>query len=223
MYQRRRSSLGVWILGLLASLFQSMRLGMLYAPQGAGASPGDDAEDVAHLPPNPNRDADYDGGALRDIYLAGGCFWGVEAYMARVYGVAEVVSGYANGRTEDPSYQDVLYRNTGHAEAVRLRYDPARISLRDVLARFMEIIDPTAINRQGNDVGTQYRTGIYYADEGDLPVIREVLAEVQAQYERPLAVEVEPLDGFYPAEAYHQKYLEKNPGGYCHVDMSRLL
>ncbi len=211
---------GLLVLSLLGLAFRMTGFGMATV---TGKDGGPSCRtDAPHLPPNPNREIDYDGSTLRDIYLAGGCFWGVDAYMSRVYGVAEVVAGYANGRTENPTYEDVIYRNTGHAETVRVRYDPERINLRGVLENFMEIIDPTAVNRQGNDVGTQYRTGIYYTDERDLPVIREVLEEVKAEYKKPLAVEVEPLDGFYRAEEYHQNYLEKNPGGYCHVDMSQL-
>ncbi len=202
---------GLLVLGLLASAFRLI---------GPG-TPGDDS-DALHLPFNPNSNVDYEDSKLREIYLAGGCFWGVDAYMSRVYGVAEVVVGYANGRTEDPTYEDVLYRNTGHAETARVSYDPERVSLRGILDHFFRIIDPTVVNRQGNDVGTQYRTGIYYTDRRDLSVIRQVMGDVQAEYEEALAVEVEPLDGFYLAEEYHQNYLENNPGGYCHVDLSLL-
>ncbi len=175
------------------------------------------------LPPNPNLEVDYEGSDLRDIWLAGGCFWGVDAYLSRVLGVAEGTVGYANGRTDAPSYEDVLYRNTGHAETAHVRYDPERISLEQLLREhFFAIIDPTVKNRQGNDVGSQYRTGIYYRDEGDLPVIEQVISEIQQEYDRPVVTEVEPLSGFHPAEEYHQNYLEKNPGGYCHVDLSPL-
>lgn len=159
---------------------------------------------------------------LREIHLAGGCFWGVEAFMSRIPGVADVVSGYANGRTENPGYEDVCRRNTGHAEAVRVRYDPSVVSLEKMLRAFFRIIDPTARNRQGNDVGSQYRSGVYYTDPADGAVAEAVKAEVQAGYKRPVVTEVEPLRNFYPAEPYHQDYLEKNPGGYCHVDFSIL-
>jgi len=174
------------------------------------------------LPSNPNLDENYEGRELRDIWLAGGCFWGVEAYMSRVYGVADVKVGYANGKTENPSYEDVTYRNTGHAETAHVRYDPGRVDLKTLLRHFFKIIDPTSRNRQGNDVGSQYRTGIYYRDEGDLPVINQVVAEEQAKRERPMVTEVLPLTNFSLAEEYHQDYLEKNPGGYCHVDLSSL-
>ena len=174
------------------------------------------------LPPNPNAEIDYADAELKQIWLAGGCFWGVDAYMSRVLGVAEVTAGYANGSTENPTYEDVLYRNTGHAEAVAVYYDPERISLHELLEHFFLIIDPTVKNRQGNDVGSQYRTGVYYQDEADLAVIDKVVAQVQVEYERPIVTEVEPLAGFHPAEEYHQSYLEKNPGGYCHIDFSPL-
>ncbi|NLY91143.1 MAG: peptide-methionine (S)-S-oxide reductase MsrA [Firmicutes bacterium] len=174
------------------------------------------------LPPNPNQGINYEGKRLKEIWLAGGCFWGVQAYFARVYGVAAVTAGYANGATESPTYEEVCSGRTGHAEAVHLRYDPERVTLASLLRHFFRIIDPTARNRQGNDRGIQYRSGIYYRDEDDLPVIRAVMAEGQAQFKDPIVTEVQPLINFCPAEAYHQNYLEKNPGGYCHVDFSLL-
>ncbi|MCK9254080.1 MAG: peptide-methionine (R)-S-oxide reductase MsrB [Clostridiales bacterium] len=174
------------------------------------------------LPDNPNRRIDYSNSRLADIWLAGGCFWGVQAYMARVPGVAETSVGYANGLTDNPSYEDVCRRNTGHAETVHVRYDPDRISLRDLLGYFFQIIDPTSLNRQGNDVGSQYRTGIYYLDQADLPAIQSVLAEEQKKYKRQIMTEVELLRRYDLAEAYHQDYLEKNPNGYCHVRFDSL-
>jgi len=172
------------------------------------------------LPENPNDRISYEGRALRDIYLAGGCFWGTEAYLARIPGVESAVSGYANGSTEAPAYEDIP--RTGHAETVRVRYDPERLALPALLGQFFEIIDPTVKNRQGNDRGAQYRTGIYYTDAADLPVIRAAAAEAQTRYSDPVVPELLPLSNFFPAEEYHQKYLEKNPGGYCHVDFSKL-
>ncbi len=177
---------------------------------------------AAGLPRNPNIGVDYGGRRLKEIWLAGGCFWGVQAYMARIYGVAETTVGYANGTTEDPSYEDVLYRKTGHAETVHVRYDPTRVRLAALLEVYFDIIDPTVTDRQGNDVGSQYRTGIYYRDPGDLDIINRVLAEQRAQYDEPVVTEVLPLSAYYLAEEYHQDYLEKNPGGYCHVDLSSL-
>lgn len=171
---------------------------------------------------NPNLGFDYSKSQLKDIYLAGGCFWGVEAYMARIFGVADSVSGYANGRTENPTYEEVCRKNTGHAETVMVSYDPDRVSLKTLLNWFFKIIDPTILNRQGNDVGSQYRTGIYYTNEADLPIIQSVIAEEQKKYDKKIITEVQPLTRFYRAEEYHQDYLEKNPNGYCHVDFSIL-
>ncbi|WP_425481813.1 peptide-methionine (R)-S-oxide reductase MsrB [Anaerotalea alkaliphila] len=156
---------------------------------------------------------------MKEIHLAGGCFWGVEAYMQRIPGVMDAVSGYANGNTENPSYEDLVYRNSGHAETVRVLYDPEVVELKTLLAHYFRIVDPTSLNRQGNDRGVQYRTGIYYTDPGDLDTIRSMMAHVQSSHAKPLAVEVLPLAHFYPAEEYHQDYLDKNPGGYCHIDL----
>lgn len=158
----------------------------------------------------------------REIYLAGGCFWGVEEYFSLIPGVIDAESGYANGRTENPTYEDVCYCDTGHAETVRVEYDPAVISLETLIEQLFAIIDPLSVNRQGNDVGTQYRTGVYYTDPADLPMIEEVFAAEQRKRGAPLAVELAPLKHFFPAEEYHQDYLRKNPGGYCHVDFSSL-
>ncbi len=174
------------------------------------------------LPRNPNSGTSYKGKNLKEIWLAGGCFWGVEAYMARIYGVADVTVGYANGHTENPTYDDVCHKHTGHAETVYIKYDPERIDLKTLLEHYFKIIDPTTVNRQGNDRGSQYRTGIYYTDTGDVETINAVMRKEQEKYAKPLAVEVLPLNGYYPAEEYHQGYLEKNPGGYCHVDFSSL-
>ncbi|HAL74199.1 MAG TPA: peptide-methionine (R)-S-oxide reductase [Clostridiales bacterium] len=175
-----------------------------------------------NLPSNPNRAIDYTGRDLREIWLAGGCFWGTEAYMARIPGVADTQVGYANGNIENPTYEQVCRLNTGFAETVQVRYDPKRISLTRLLGYFFEIIDPTGLNRQGNDVGSQYRSGIYYRDPADLPVIQAVVAKVASQYSRRIVTEVKPLENFYLAEDYHQDYLEKNPNGYCHVSFATL-
>lgn len=172
------------------------------------------------LPKNPNAGVDFSGAKTRAIYLAGGCFWGVEAYFSHVYGVKETKTGYANGKTENPGYYDI--NKTGHAEAVRVEYDPARVTLESLLARFFTIIDSTLLNRQGGDMGTQYRTGVYYEDESDLPAIKAAVAAEQAKRTKPVVTEVQRLSGFYDAENYHQDYLEKNPGSYCHVDFSSL-
>ncbi|MGI6558285.1 MAG: peptide-methionine (R)-S-oxide reductase MsrB [Limnochordia bacterium] len=154
---------------------------------------------------------------MAEIYLAGGCFWGMEKYLASIRGVVSTEVGYANGKTSNPTYEDVCHKNTGHAETVRVNYDPDVISLRFLLQLYFEAIDPTSVNRQGGDVGVQYRTGIYYTDSADLPVIQEAIGQLQKTLHRPVAVEVKPLENYWPAEEYHQKYLDKNPGGYCHI------
>lgn len=156
----------------------------------------------------------------KEIYLAGGCFWGVEAYFERIPGVMDVVSGYANGNTRNPSYEQVIYMGTGHAETVKVVYDPERVDLETLLRHFFRIIDPTSLNRQGNDRGTQYRTGIYYTEEADAPLITAALQREQGKWQQPLVVENEPLIAFDDAEEYHQDYLAKNPNGYCHVDLN---
>lgn len=153
----------------------------------------------------------------REIYLAGGCFWGAQHYFDCLSGVVQTEVGYANGKTENPTYEQVKHENTGHAETVRVIYDPEKRSLADLLIQYYKVIDPVSVNRQGGDVGIQYRTGIYYTDSKDCPLIEESLKELQKQYDKPLAVEALPLSNFYTAEDYHQKYLEKNPGGYCHI------
>ncbi len=169
------------------------------------------------LPDNPNNSIDYSNTVKREIWLAGGCFWGVEAYMRRVPGVSGTSVGYANGKTDNPTYEEVCRNNTGHAETVHVQYDPGRISLPVLLQEFFHIIDPTSRNRQGGDAGVQYRTGIYYNDPDELETIRVFIKEEQKKYTRPILTEVEPLMRYDPAEEYHQSYLEKNPNGYCHI------
>ncbi|WP_409226759.1 peptide-methionine (S)-S-oxide reductase MsrA [Gudongella sp. SC589] len=157
---------------------------------------------------------------MKEIYLAGGCFWGVEEYFSRIEGVVDTDVGYANGRRENPSYEQVCTGTTGHAETTYVKYEENAVSLEFLLEKFFKIIDPTLLNRQGGDIGNQYRTGIYYVDEGDVPVILKKMEEVRDQYREPIVTEMEPLSSYYSAEEYHQDYLKKNPGGYCHVDMS---
>jgi peptide-methionine (S)-S-oxide reductase/peptide methionine sulfoxide reductase msrA/msrB len=154
---------------------------------------------------------------LKEIYLAGGCFWGTEKYLANINGIVQTDVGYANGNTENPTYKEVCHNNTGHAETVRVYYDPKIVRLEFVLNLYYDVIDPTSVNRQGGDTGTQYRTGIYYVDEQDLPVIQASIKELQTHHEKPIAIEVVPLRNYYIAEEYHQKYLDKNPNGYCHI------
>ena len=155
----------------------------------------------------------------RIIYLAGGCFWGLEAYMERIQGVTDAVSGYANGKGDTTNYQ--LLHATDHAETVKVTYDPNKISLDKLLQYYFRVIDPTSINKQGNDRGRQYRTGIYYQDGADKAVIEQALAQLQTKYKKPVQIEVQPLKNYIVAEEYHQDYLKKNPNGYCHIDITK--
>ena len=152
------------------------------------------------------------------ICLAGGCFWGTEHFLKQIDGVVSTETGYANSNTPDPTYREVCTGTTGAAEAVMVRYDPSRVGLPFLLRLYFLTIDPTSLNRQGNDRGTQYRTGIYYTAEAQKPVIVNALDSLQRQLDKPLAIETGRLRNFYPAEDYHQDYLDKNPGGYCHID-----
>nr|WP_208526543.1 peptide-methionine (S)-S-oxide reductase MsrA [Clostridium botulinum] len=156
---------------------------------------------------------------VKEIVLAGGCFWGVEEYMSRIKGIVETKVGYANGIKENPNYEEVCSGTTGHAEACYIKYDESIISLEELLNKFWSIIDPTVLNKQGNDRGTQYRTGIFYLDEKDLNVIIKSKSQEQKNYRKPIVTEVELLKCFYEAEEYHQKYLKKNPEGYCHIHL----
>ena len=156
----------------------------------------------------------------KDIYLAGGCFWGTEHYFKQIEGVAITEVGFANGHTENPTYKEVYTDQTGFAETVFVRYYPDVVSLEFLLRMFFKAIDPTSLNKQGHDEGTRYRTGVYYTDPTDLPVIEKVFAEEQKNYQQPLAVEKLPLQNYYTAEEYHQDYLDKNPDGYCHLPLS---
>ena len=153
------------------------------------------------------------------IYFAGGCFWGTEHFFKLINGVIKTQVGYANGITEAPTYQEVCTNTTQHAETVMVTYDPEKIPLRFLLEMYFKAIDPTLLNQQGHDVGTQYRTGIYYTDEADVPIIKEVYQEEQKKYKKKMVTEVEPLNCFYTAEEYHQDYLDKNPEGYCHLPL----
>lgn len=151
------------------------------------------------------------------IYLAGGCFWGMEKLMQSIAGVTDVVSGYANGTGEqDARYETVVRGNTGFRETVRVTYDPAKVSLDALLLAYFYVIDPTIKNRQGNDVGTQYQTGIYYTDDDAKATVERIAALEKGRVDN-FSVEIKPLKNFYSAEEYHQHYLDKHPGGYCHI------
>lgn len=152
------------------------------------------------------------------IYLAGGCFWGTEHFLGLLHGVEQTEVGYANSNVPNPTYREVCTGRTGAAETVKVVYDPEEISLPFLLSLYYETIDPTSLNKQGNDRGTQYRTGIYYTTPDQKPLIEKSLQNLQKEYSKPLAIEVGPIENFYPAEEYHQDYLDKNPGGYCHIN-----
>lgn len=156
---------------------------------------------------------------MKEIVLAGGCFWGIEEYFSRQSGVIQTQVGYANGHTENPTYRQVCTGKTGYAEACRVVYDEGIIPLEVLLDKFWKVVDPTVRNRQGPDIGSQYRTGIYYGDEPDLLVIQKSLESQQSLYSKPIVTEVNPLSNFYLAEEDHQRYLKKNPNGYCHIDL----
>ncbi len=154
----------------------------------------------------------------KEIYLAGGCFWGVEKYFDSIKGVVATDVGYANGRIANPSYEDVVYKNTNHAEAVHIVYDPTVVSLSFLLDMYYKVIDPTSVNKQGNDKGTQYRTGIYFVDSDDEAIAKKSLENLAQKYQgQKIDIELLPLKNYYKAEEYHQKYLDKNPNGYCHI------
>ena len=159
---------------------------------------------------------------MSTIYLAGGCYWGVEKYMSNIVGVTETEVGFANGHLDNPAYVQVKKGDTGHAETVRVVYNKEEIPLDKLLRLFFRIIDPTSFEQQGEDVGNQYRTGVYWTEAADEAVVREELARLQTAYSAPIVVEACPLDRFFPAEAYHQKYLDKTPGGYCHVSWEEI-
>jgi len=152
------------------------------------------------------------------IYFAGGCFWGTEYFFQQVRGVDSTAVGYANGKIENPTYKDVTTGTTGFTETVKVIYNPKEIDLNLLIDLYFKTIDPTSLNKQGNDRGTQYRTGIYYTNDNQKKVIEQKIKQFSKLYDKPLVVEVEPIQNFYPAEEYHQDYLVKNPGGYCHIN-----
>lgn len=157
---------------------------------------------------------------IQTIYFAGGCFWGTEHFMKLIKGVVTTEVGYANSNTPNPSYKEVCTGATNAAETVKVIYDVDVVSLSFLIDLFFKTIDPTSLNRQGNDRGTQYRTGIYYTDDQQRDIIEQSIEKISRSYTRPIVVECLPIKNFYPAEDYHQDYLGKNPGGYCHIDRS---
>lgn len=178
-----------------------------------------DLNSTAPAAVNASLTKDYNEEDVETIYLAGGCFWGVEEYFQRINGVVDAVSGYANGNAENPSYEDVVSKDTGFAETVEVKYDPSKIDLTDLLLYYFKVVDPTSVDKQGNDIGNQYRTGIYYVDDTQIEEIEKVIAVEQRKYEEDIVVEVTSLKNFYVAEEYHQDYLQKNVNGYCHIDL----
>ncbi|HEY8406305.1 MAG TPA: peptide-methionine (S)-S-oxide reductase MsrA [Acholeplasma sp.] len=157
---------------------------------------------------------------MKEITFAGGCFWGVEAYFKQLKGVVDTSVGYANGNKEHPTYQEVCNGIANHAEAVHITYDEKETNVNVLLEHFFRIIDPTTLNRQGHDIGIQYRSGIYYHDEETKQAALDFIKEEQKKYTKTIVVALEPLKNYYLAENYHQDYLDKNPGGYCHVNLS---
>lgn len=160
---------------------------------------------------------------MNEIYFAGGCFWGTQHFLKQINGVHSTEVGYANGDISNPTYEQVYTDTTGYVETVRVVFDASVVSLEFLLKLYFCSIDPTSLNRQGSDVGTRYRTGIYYCDSSQLPVIEQVCREVAQTLDAPMVVEVLELKNFYRAEEYHQDYLEKNPEGYCHISRELMI
>lgn len=159
---------------------------------------------------------------MKEIYLAAGCFWGAERYFKNLEGVLETQAGFANGSEDagdEPTYEEVYTDETGYAETVRIVFDETKLPLTELLEDYFCIIDPTSVNRQGEDEGTRYRTGIYFLTTEDRAVAVAVMEKEQKKHDAPITVEVEPLRHFFPASEYHQDYLEKNPDGYCHLPL----
>lgn len=158
--------------------------------------------------------------SIESIVVAGGCFWGVEEYYRRLKGVTNTFVGYAQGHTSNPTYKEVCSGTTGYVEAVEVSYDATQISLVQILDHLFRMIDPTLLNRQGNDIGTQYRTGIYPKNDNDFLICKDFIENRQSFYDKPIVTELEMLKTYVLAEPMHQMYLEVNPQGYCHIDFS---
>lgn len=158
----------------------------------------------------------------KTIYFAGGCFWGVEEYFKRIYGVYDAISGYANGTGEKPTYEEVMAGDRGFVETVEVIYDADEVDLEELVHYYFQAIDPTLLNQQGNDVGIQYRTGVYYTNNEEEALLYSLLDQEQENYSDQIVTEIEPLKNFYEAEEHHQDYLAKNPQAYCHIDLSIL-
>ena len=170
-----------------------------------------------------NREVDFVGNYffMETIYFAGGCFWGTEHFFQQIKGVERTQTGFANGNEDlpEPTYEEVYTDKTGYAETVKVEFDREQVSLEFLVRLFFRAIDPLSLNQQGHDIGTRYRTGVYYVSEEQKPVIEAVFAEEQKKYSEPMQVELLPLKNYYPADEYHQQYLDKHPDGYCHLPM----
>ncbi len=154
---------------------------------------------------------------MESAIFAAGCFWGVQYYFDQIPGVIDTVVGYTGGNTEHPTYEDVCYRNTGHAEAVKVEFNPDKVSYETLVRHFFRLHDPTQLNRQGPDIGDQYRSVIFYADETQRQIAGKVKQELQPGFKNPIVTQIVPQEVFYIAEPYHQKYTEKTGRGMCHV------
>lgn len=157
---------------------------------------------------------------MKKIVIAGGCFWGVEEYYRRLKGVGQTRVGYAQGHLDNPSYEQVKKGTTQHAEVAEIEYDESVLSLEKILEHLFRMVDPTSLNKQGHDIGTQYRVGVYPTEDEDFKIVQAYYDLKQKDYSKPLVMELQKLITFYDAESYHQKYLVKNPSGYCHVNMN---
>jgi peptide methionine sulfoxide reductase msrA/msrB len=155
---------------------------------------------------------------VKEVYFAGGCFWGTEHFFQQIRGVVATEVGYANGNVKNPTYEQVVSHTTGFAETVKVKYDPEQVDLRLLIDLYFKTIDPTSLNQQGNDRGDQYRTGIYSTDKDTEAIVKEEVTKLSKNFSKPVVVETIPLKNFYKAEDYHQDYLGKNPGGYCHIE-----
>lgn len=155
---------------------------------------------------------------VKEVYFAGGCFWGTEHFFQQIRGVVGTEVGYANGNKTNPTYEEVISHTTGFAETVKVKYDPEQVDLKLLIDLYFKTIDPTSLNKQGNDRGDQYRTGIYSTDKATEAIVKEEVQKLAKNYSKPVVVETISLKNFYRAEDYHQDYLDKNPGGYCHIE-----
>jgi len=192
-------------------------LGMFLGIAVFAASCGDSKKMKSKEMKNENETVDL-GGNVKEIYFAGGCFWGTEHLFQQVRGVVKTEVGYANGKTKNPTYEEVISHTTGFTETVKVKYDADEVDLKLLIDLYFKSIDPTTLNRQGNDVGDNYRSGIYFTDKNTEAVVKAEVERLAKNYTKPVVVEVQTLKNFYRAEDYHQDYLNANPGGYCHIE-----